>query len=242
MRNVTTKAPRGIALLEADLRRRWSAMIDNAPFESISPAKLRSIVKAMRSFSSERDEGKITLQKYRELAMNLLCDAIGAGAFAGPEWIKFRTRLAGDPSFENAVKFLETDTPQAVPIIKAIMEKPDDGTFQLSAYIDRFAEQIRDNGFSFSNGVGGTLYFGGQGSSAGRSDVIGIYHSDGYACLALPPDRARGLAEYILNRLPAEPGVEYQPSVSYAPKITTKKEPSSVSPGFWRSIWRAIVG
>lgn len=131
---------RELAERQKELKSKWSKKLEQKA--TPNAAILRQIVASMRSFSGERDEGKITPQKYGEMAMDLLCEAICAGAFMEAEWIKFRTRLASDPSFENAVKFLATDTPSSSSIIVAVMEKPDDGTFQISSYIDRFADEM----------------------------------------------------------------------------------------------------
>ncbi len=72
--------------------------------------------------------------------MELVCDAICAGAFKSPEWIKFKTRLATDPSFQNVVKFLEMDAPQ--PYTPIVGNPKDDGTWVLTCNIDRFADEM----------------------------------------------------------------------------------------------------
>jgi hypothetical protein len=75
--------------------------------------------------------------------MELVCDAICAGAFKSPEWIKFKTRLATDPSFQNVVKFLEMDAPQ--PYTPIVGNPKDDGTWVLTCNIDRFADDMEAN-------------------------------------------------------------------------------------------------
>jgi hypothetical protein len=129
---------------EQEQKDKWSERIrqnstPNAPI-------LRSVVKSMRNFSSQRDQGKIEPGQYQVLAMNLICKAISAGAFAGPEWLQFHTRLENDPSFPNAKKLLDTDAPYRVEGFKDDgTPLVDDGTWEISCLIDGFAKELENS-------------------------------------------------------------------------------------------------
>ncbi|MGD0541123.1 MAG: Rrf2 family transcriptional regulator [Tepidisphaeraceae bacterium] len=69
------------------------------------------------------------------LAMDLICDAIAAGAYSGTEWLQFRTRLADSPSFRDAAKYVTDYAPPGRSLY--ITE-----TTSLSSRLSLFAQQI----------------------------------------------------------------------------------------------------
>jgi hypothetical protein len=114
----------------------WRAQIRRGVVRRDS-SKLLSIRDSMRGLSGQRDERKITEEEYRGFAMDLLCKAISFGAFEGPRWQIYLTKLATAPSFENSVKLLDTDAPLRIKGFKQ-NDTPlvDDGTWEISCLID----------------------------------------------------------------------------------------------------------
>jgi hypothetical protein len=121
---------------------RWEEEIRRGAIGRSRP-ELKSIVDSMRRFSGQRDRGEITVQKYRKLAMDLICQAISFGAFGGPKWRSYLTKLADDPSFENAATLFGIESSSR--IVGATQDGKrftDDGTWEISCHIDDFANEI----------------------------------------------------------------------------------------------------
>ena len=95
-----------------------------------------------RRHSQEARENKIFVTELRILLMDLVCDAISAGAFSGPEWSRFRRRLTDSPSFDDVVLALRDCRPDEWPVIVPKTDLPDDGTFFVGCYVDEFAKKF----------------------------------------------------------------------------------------------------
>jgi hypothetical protein len=118
----------------------WSSRIQIIPTPNANA--LCSIVESMRRFGQDRRQNKIWHEEYQRLLMDLVCEAITCGAFSGMEWLQFRTRLANNPSFGNAVKFLGEYRPAIWPQIGGGTSAMDIDTHIFSCHIERFANQM----------------------------------------------------------------------------------------------------
>ena len=118
----------------------WAKEIHESQHFTPNPSLIHSAVDSIRSFSTERREKTITPQEFGVFAMNLVCKAISAGAFSGPDWIRFLQRLENDPSYENAIKLCQQYMPDKWRRIAPLMNGTDDGTFLFTCYMDDFSK------------------------------------------------------------------------------------------------------
>ena len=95
---------------------RWQEAIEANP--SFSAGRLQKTALAMRQLLSDfrtRPFHVRTLDDLERLEMELLCDAIRGGAFAGDDWRIWRMLLRDKPHILNAFHLLGTHRPQGYP-------------------------------------------------------------------------------------------------------------------------------
>lgn len=69
---------------------------------------LLSLKKLVFEYDSKQMRNPLDLER---VALDFLCQSIQAGAFSGPEWLGWRTRLADRPHISNAVLFFTNYAP-----------------------------------------------------------------------------------------------------------------------------------
>jgi hypothetical protein len=93
------------------------------------PATLRSVVEGLRKMGDLFRAGR-TRSDIENISMDLLCEAIRAGAFSGSTWLTWRTTLAETPHISTAIRLLYVCSPLNVPELPVL---PPNGVWGVEA-------------------------------------------------------------------------------------------------------------